>query len=63
MTGIPTLKGLTSLFNTDHAELSKLKAANDNLISETTTLKAQLRAANDKQKLLERRLERLERAK
>jgi outer membrane murein-binding lipoprotein Lpp len=39
----------------------ELKAANDNLVSETTALKRQLKAANDNEARMEQRIERLER--
>jgi hypothetical protein len=44
---VKAVQELKSYFDMDHAELVKLKAANDNLVSETSTLRAQLKAAND----------------
>jgi hypothetical protein len=40
----------------------QFKAANDNVVSETAALRAQLTAANDNSAHLEQRLERLEKA-
>ena len=40
--------------------IQELKAANDNLVSKTTTLEAQLKAANDNEARLEQRIEWLE---
>ena len=34
-------------FDADRVRVAKLEAANDNLVSETASLKAQLKAAND----------------
>jgi hypothetical protein len=44
---IRAIQDLKHLFDGDHAQLQALKAANDNLASETAALKAQLKAAND----------------
>jgi hypothetical protein len=41
--------------------IRELKVANDNLVSETSALRAQLKAANDNQARLEERMEWLER--
>jgi len=56
------LKELKVLFDTDHADLIKLKTSNDALVSRTTALEAQLKAANDNETRLERRLDALERS-
>ena len=42
--------------------IQELKAANDDVVSETAALRAQLKAANDNEARMEQRLERLERA-
>jgi hypothetical protein len=38
---------LKGYFDADHAEVIRLKAANDNVVSETTALRADLKSAND----------------
>ena len=46
-TMVDAIKELNSNFDGDHAEVIRLKAANDNIVSETAALRAQLKAAND----------------
>jgi hypothetical protein len=56
------IRELKEMFDTDHADLIGLKAANDNLVSETAALELRLKAANDNYADLKREVESLKRA-